>query len=619
MGRRGSLTTGRDDERTGVRHAHATSGDDGPPVRRRSKEDLRYEVEDRLPGPVALGLGVQLAAMGINGVVLIPTIVFQAGGADELVLWAVFATVLTCGLASMLQGVRAGRIGAGYALPHVSSAIFIAVCAEALIQGGPGLLASLVVISALAQAAFSARLSLLHRVLTPVVTGTVVMLLPVTVMPILFGMINELPPGAPVPAGPLSAGVTVVAILAVALRTKGTLRLWAPAIGIVAGSLVGAAFGIYDTGLVAGAEWIGVPAGGLPALDVGFGPAFWALLPAFLFVALVGTTKSVAVAVAAQRVSWRRPRAVDFRAVQRTVAAEGVGNLLAGLAGTMPSTPNGNAVAAIEVTGVAARRVGVAAGLVFFVLAFVPKALALILAIPDAVVAASIAVIMATLFTVGMREVARSIGSNPRNGLIAGVSFWTGLAFEFDLIFPAYFAEFAGGLLSNGLTTGGLVALLLTGLTTRRKRRLRGTLDMAELPRIREFIQAFSARHGLATVLDRLEAASEEALLTLLQSREEAEAAGDTPDGGRRELLLTASEEDDEAVVEFRVGAADSDELNLQDRLAWLEADTREADVEQEISLRLLRHLASSVRHQQFHDVDILTLRVSAVPERDSE
>lgn len=588
-------------------------------MRRRSNEDLRYEVEDRLPGPVSLGLGVQLAAMGINGVVLIPTIVFQAGGADELVLWAVFATVLTCGVASMLQGVRAGRIGAGYALPHVSSAIFIAVCAEALIQGGPGLLASLVVISALAQAAFSARLSLLHRVLTPVVTGTVVMLLTVTVMPILFGMINELPPGAPAPAGPVSAGVTIVAILAVALRTKGTLRLWAPAIGIVAGSLAGAAFGIYDTGLVAEAEWIGVPAGGLPALDIGFGPAFWALLPAFLFVALVGTTKSVAVAVAAQRVSWRRPRAVDFRAVQRTVAAEGAANLLAGLAGTMPSTPNGNAVAAIEVTGVAARRVGVAAGLVFFVLAFVPKALALILAIPDAVVAASIAVIMATLFTVGMREVARSIGSNPRNGLIAGVSFWTGLAFEFDLIFPTWFAEFAGGLLSNGLTTGGLVALLLTGLTTRRKRRLRGTLDMAELPRIREFIQGFSARHRLAAVLDRLEAASEEALLTLLQSREAAEAAGDTPGGGRRELLLTASEEDDEAVVEFRVSAADSDELNLQDRLAWLEADTREADVEQEISLRLLRHLASSVRHQQFHDVDILTLRVSAVPERDSE
>ena len=593
-----------------------------------SNEDLRYEVEDRLPGPVALGLGFQLAAMGINGVVLIPTIAFRAGGAEDLVLWAVFASVLACGVATILQGLRVGRIGAGYALPHVSSAIFIAVCAEALIRGGPGLLATLVVISALAQAAFSARLSLLHRVLTPVVTGTVVMLMPVTVMPILFDMLNELPPGAPVRAGPLSAGVTIVAILGIALRAKGTLRLWAPAVGIIAGSLVGAAFGIYDTARVADAEWIGVPAGGLPALDIGFGPAFWALLPAFLFVALVGTTKSVAVAVSAQRVSWRRSRAVDFRAVQRAVAAEGAGNLLAGVAGTLPNTPNGSGVAAIEVTGVAARRVGAAAGLAFCVLAFLPKALALILAIPDAVVAASIAVVMAMLFTVGTREVVQSMGANPRNGLIAGVSFWTGLAFEFDLIFPAYFAEFAGGLLSNGLTTGGLVALLLTALTTRRKSRLRVALDVAELARIREFIQAFSARHGLTAVTERLEAASEETLLTLLELRNAADEAAEadvtaeaeaTPDDdGRRELLLTASEEDGEAVLEFRVGAAGSDELNLQDRLAWLEAETRAADVEQEISLRLLRHLASSVRHQQFHDVDILTLRVSAVPEREA-
>ena len=579
------------------------------------KEVLRYEVDDRPRRVLTFGLGMQLMALGINGVVLMPTIVFRAGGAEDLVFWAVFASVLACGVATMLQGMRVGRIGAGYAIPHVSSAIFIAVCAEALIQGGPGLLATLVVISALAQIAFSARLSLLHRVLTPVVTGTVVMLLPVTVMPILFDMLNELPPGAPAVAGPLSAGVTVVAIVGIALRAKGTLRLWAPGIGIVAGSLVGAYFGIYDTGRVADAGWIGVPPGGVPAPDIGFGPAFWALLPAFLFVALVGTTKSVAVAVAIQRVSRRRPRAVDFRAVQRAVAAEGAGNLLAGFAGTMPNTPNGNGVAAIEVTGAAARGVAVAAGLVFSVLAFVPKLLALILAIPAAVVAATIAVVMATLFTVGMREVARSINANPRNGLIAGVSFWTGLAFEFDMIFPAEFAEFAGGLLSNGLTTGGLVALLLTGLTARRKRRLTGTLDVAELPRIRRFIQAFSTRHGLTAVVDRLEAASEEALLTLLESRDEADEMAETegtPDDGRRQLLLTASVEEDEAVLEFRVGAAGGDELNLQDRLAWLDAETRAADVEHEISLRLLRHLASSVRHQQFHDMDILTLRVSA-------
>jgi len=582
------------------------------------KEVLRYEVDDRLPRALTLGLGLQLAALGINGAVLMPTIVFRAAGADDIVFWAVFASVLACGVATILQAVRVGRIGSGYAVTHVSSAIFISVCVEALILGGPGLLAVLVVISALAQAALSVRLSLLHRLLTPIVTGTVVMLLPVTVMPHLFGMLHDLPPGAPAFAGPVSAGVTISVIVGVALKARGPLRLWAPAAGLVAGSLVGGYFGIYETARVADAAWIGIPAGGLPGLDLDFGPAFWALLPAFLFVALVGSTKSVAVAVAAQRVAWRRSRAVDFRAVQRSVAAESTGNLLAGVVGTMPNTPNANCVAAVEVTGVASRTVGAAAGLAFVLLALLPKGLALVLAIPDAVVAASIAVVMAMLFTVGMREVVRSMGTNPRNGLIAGVSFWAGVALELDMIFPAFFAEFAGGVFSNGVTTGGLLALLLTALTVQRKGRFRGKLDMAELPRIREFIQAFAVRNGLEGVLGRLEAASEETLLTLLQSRKETEGLEGTegaegaPGKARPELLLTAREEDGEAVLEFRVGAAGSDELNLQDRLEWLREQTRAARVEHEISLRLLRHLASSVRHQQFHDMDILTLRVSA-------
>ncbi len=582
-------------------------------------EGLIHEVDDRIPRPLALGLGLQLAALGLNGMVLLPTIAFRAGGAEDLVLWAVFASVLACGAATIMQAVRVGRYGAGYVLPHVSSAIFIAICAEALIQGGPGLLATLVVISALAQAALSARLALLHRVLTPVVTGTVVMLLPVSVMPILFRMLNELPPGAPAYAAPLSAGVMICTFLGIALKGKGTARLWAPAAGIVAGALAGLFLGIYDTGRVAEAAWIGVPRGRPPGLDLEFGAAFWALLPAFLFVTLVGSTKSVAVAVAAQRVAWRRARAVDFRAVQRAVAAEGAGNLLAGLAGTMPNTLNAGAVSAVEITGVAARRVAIAAGLVFVVLAFLPKALALILAIPAAVVAASVAVVMATLFTVGVREVARSMGSNPRNGVIAAISFWTGVAFEFDMIFPAYFAEFAGGLLSSGLTTGGLLALLLAALTIRRKSQLRGRLDTAELPRIRKFIQAFAARNGLEALVDRVEAATEETLLTLLQSRVENEGAEeDGPDGERPELLLLAREEDGEAVLEFKVGAASADELNLQDRLTSLDEQTRAARVEQEVSLRLLRHLASSVRHQQFHDTDILTLRVAATARRGS-
>ena len=138
------------------------------------------------------------------------------------------------------------------------------------------------------------------------------------------------------------------------------------------------------------------------------------------------------------------------------------------------------------------------------------------------------------------------------------------------------------------------------------------------MPRITEFVQGFAASNGLEAALGRLEAATEEALLTLLQARREAEEAEESADGGRRELLVTACREDDEAVLEFRVGAGSGDEFNLQDRLAWLGTPTRAERLDQEISLRLLRHFASSVRHRQFHNTDILTLRVSATSPRAS-
>ncbi|MYI84000.1 MAG: hypothetical protein F4058_01570 [Rhodothermaceae bacterium] len=573
---------------------------------------LYYEPEDPIPKTLALGLGIQLAALAINGVVLLPTIVFRAGDAEELISWAVFASVLACGISAILQSMRVGQIGSGYALTHVSSAIFIAVCAEALLRGGAGLLAKLVVITALAQVVLSMRLSLLRRILTPVITGTMIMLLPVTVMPVLFDMLNEVPPGTPAYMGPLSAGITICVILIMVLRGRGILRLWAPAAGIVVGSLVSAYIGIYDVGRVADAGWIGIPSESPPGLNLHFDASFWALLPAFLFVALVGSTKSIALVVSAQRVATRRSQAVNYRAVQRAVAAEGVGNLFAGLAGTMPNTPHAGAVAAVEITGVAARSTAFAAGLVLLTLAFLPKALAIILAIPAPVVAAAITVVMATLFAVGFREVVRSMDASPRNGLIAGVSFWVGIASEFDLVFSGYISELAGGLLSNGLTTGGLVAFLLTALTARRKSRIRGKLDMAELPRIQEFLRKFAASRGLNSILERMEAATEEALLTLLQSRGELDGLDATRGDERQELRLTASKKENLAVLEFRVGAAGNDELNLQDQLEWIDDRVEVTQIEHDVSLRLLRHLATSVRHQQFHDMDILTLHVSA-------
>ena len=134
------------------------------------------------------------------------------------------------------------------------------------------MLATLVVVSSVVPLALSARLSLLRRILTPTVTGTVIMLIPVTVMSHVFNMLKDVPDGVPAVAAPLSAFATVLVIAGSVLKGTGVLRLWAPVIGVVAGSAVAGIFGLYDIARVIEASWIGLPQGAWPGFDLDFGP-----------------------------------------------------------------------------------------------------------------------------------------------------------------------------------------------------------------------------------------------------------------------------------------------------------------------------------------------------------
>ena len=139
-------------------------------------------------------------------------------------------------------------------------------------------------------------------------------------------------------------------------------------------------------------------------------------------------------------------------------------------------------------------------------------------------------------------------------------------------------------------------------LTGPRARRLKTALTVENFPRIDAFLSEFAARGRRdREMTERLRAVGEEMLLTLTQGG---------PDGGaavERRLLLVARDDGDAVVLEF---AATSSDANLEDQLALLGEAVAGPPVEEEISLRLLRHYASSVRHQQFHDTDVITVRV---------
>ncbi len=563
---------------------------------------IRYQADERPPIILTAGLGLQLSVLILVGAALVPTIIFRSAGASDPVLsWAVFASLVLCGLTTAAQ---AFRFGAGFNVVTIGSGAAIAVSIEAVSEGGAALLALLVIISSVLQFAIAARLSLFRRFLTPAIAGTVVMLIPVSVMPVVLSMLDHVPTDAN-PASIVTVTlVTLLAIAGITLNGGPTVRLWAPVIGVCAGALCAVPFGLYDLDRVSDASWIGFPQAQFPGLDLGFEPAFWALLPAFLLVTLISTVQSVSSVVAIQRVSWRRSRAANYRSVQNSVALEGVGNLLCGFAGTLPNASRSSGATIAEITGVASRHLGISIGVWIVVFAFLPKVTALVMAIPGPVIAAYVATLMAVLFMIGVKLVMQD-GLDYRKSLIVGISFWIGVACQYDLVFPELIAVFAGGLLENGMTSGGIAVILLSlfvELTRSRPSRFETEFTLASLPELREFLIRFAKRSGWdGAMADRLDAASEETLLTLMQE--------DDADAGAalRRLRVTARKDGRVARLEFLVSAGDE---NIQDRITLLGDDSGEIPVDRDISLRLLRHLASSVHHQQYHGMDVVTLHV---------
>ena len=567
---------------------------------------VRYEPDQHPPHGLALGLALQLMMLELGEIILIPVVVVTAaGGGDAYLAWAAFAALAISGITTMLQAKRVGRFGSGYILLMVTSGAFIAVCVTALSEGGPPLLMALLVVSSLFQFALSARLSLLRRIITPTVAGTVMMLIAVTIMPVVAELLEEVPEGASETGILWSAVVTLLVTLLMVLRGSSGVRRWAPITGVVAGCIVASGFGLYEIERVIEASWFGIPQGGWPGFAFDFGPAFWALLPAFVFVTLIGAIETVGDVVGIQRVSWRKPRATDFRSVQGAVAADGVGNLLSGLAGTVPNTTCASGVATVEVTGVASRRVGMYIGVFFLALTLLPKVIALFLAIPGPVAAAYLLMMIAILFSLGLRIVVQD-GMDFRKAAIVGVSFWIGTGFQHELFFAGGLEGWLGELLGNGMASGGLAALAMTGfleLTAPRKKRIETDLDVDSLPKINALIDRMSSRKGWdEQTVYRLRLVAEETLGTLLAAREDGEGVD-----AKRRLRLVIRPEGSGAEMEF---VAAGGEGNIEDRLALIE-DHHPADpVEHEISLRLLRHFASSVRHQQYLDTDIVTVTI---------
>ena len=561
------------------------------------------------PVLASAGYGSQFSLIASATLLVTPVIVARESGlGDSYLIWMVFASLVVVGISTVIQARRIGPVGANALLPMFTAAVSIPFCITAVVDGGPGTLMTLVIATAVIQLVISRWVVILRRIVTPTVSGIVIMILSVTLASVVFALLDGSAREEPV-AAPLTALITLAVVAGLSLRRSALLRMWGPVIGIVVGCIAAAAMGIFDARLMIEAPWVGVPTD-LPDLTPGFGIPFWTLLPSFLFLAIIFSIHSNGETIAQQRVAWREDRAVDFRQVQGGMFGAGVSNLLAGLAGAVPNIINSGIISFSQTTGVAARRVGYFIAVIFIAVAFLPKVSGLIASIPAPVMTGYLMLVTGTLLVDGTRLVIQN-EPNRQKVVVAGICFWIGASFHFNLFYLPDFGRVWDTLFKSAITTGGLAAVVMVvylELTSPKRMRFHSRLHIDSLPDLNEFMARFATNRGWNDAMkDRLSAVAEETLLTLAPLELSLDDLDDNDNAEERTLIVLAFSDGPLADLEFIGGG---NEANLEDRIRQLQQHDTQDPVEEELSLRLLRSFALSVRHQQYHDTDIISVRV---------
>ena len=575
-----------------------------------ANDTIRYEPHEKSPLAITLNVALQGSVIALSNTVTITTIFAVASdGSPDYLAWAVFASLVVGGIATAHMALNFGRVGPGYMLLMGPGSPFIPICVLAVAEGGLPTMSSLIIAASLVQFALAFWLPQLRRVITPVVSGVSFMVISAAAMPIVVARLDDVPAGESPIAGMVVGAVTLAAVTILMLRGSGIWRLMAFPITIVMGCAVAVALGVYDIQGALDAPWLGLPEfSAWPGLGPVLDQDFLSLLIVFLVVSAVVAIKTGNEGAAVQKASWRRPRAIDFRGVQGTLNVSGVAALLSGIAGTIPTIiylPS--TVALIGFTGVAARRAAYAMGVLLIVMALLPKVVALLLTIPRPVMGAILMIVMGLLFMEGIRTVLQD-GLNRQKVLIVGLSLSIGIGLQNHNILAASLGSPWGVAFGNSVVVSILAAVLISvvlEVTSSRRRRMEAELDISALPDIEEFLRELGSSIGWDRAsIEGLCSAGEETLTGMLQLREDHE------DDKPPRLVVIARPAAGTVEMEF---LAVFSEENIEDRITYLseQAETPEVD---DISFRLLRHYASSVRHRKYHGIDVVAVRVDEQP-----
>ncbi|WP_398478826.1 nucleobase:cation symporter-2 family protein [Tardiphaga sp.] len=433
-----------------------------------------HPVDEVLPTPRLVALGLQHVLVMYAGAVAVPLIIGRALKLPpQDVAFLISADLFACGIATLVQCL--GFPGVGIRLPVMMGVTFASVGPMLSMATSPeigllGIYGSVIAagIFGIIVAPFISRLLPLFP---PVVTGTIIMVIGISLMrvginwaggglPTLTKMIDGVPHSFPNPGYGQLQGLGIalfvlLVILALIKWGKGFIANVSVLLGIVAGAILASLLGVMHFDKVAAAPW------GDIVLPFHFGVPQFHLIPVvtMCIVMVVVMIESLGMFLALGELTGKT---VDRHDLTKGLRADGVGTLIGGVFNTFPYTSFSQNVGLVGVTGVRSRWVTVAGGVIMLALGLLPKMAALVEAVPLVVLGGAGLVMFGMVAATGARILtAVDFKTNSYNLFIVAISVGFGMI---PLVAPNFFKALPHDLhplLESGILLSALVAVML--------------------------------------------------------------------------------------------------------------------------------------------------------------
>ncbi|MFQ7566002.1 MAG: uracil-xanthine permease family protein [Clostridium perfringens] len=420
--------------------------------------NLIYGVDDDLDLPKKVLFGLQHIFAAFGGIIVVPLVIATSLGFDSKVTTALIsASILGSGLATIIQAKGVGKVGARVACIMGTDFTFVSpAISVGSVLGLPGIIGA-TILGSLFEVILSFFIKPLMKFFPPLVTGTVVALIGLTLLPVSIDWAAGGAGSANYASLENLAVAMFVLIITLLLNNygKGMISSASILIGIVVGYIVCIPLGLVDFTSVKEASWLSFP----KILEFGVtfdAKAVMAFIPAY-FVATIGTVGCLKAIGETSNID------IGDKRVAAGVLSDGVGSALGGLVGSCPNTSFSQNIGIISLTKVASRHVAVMAGILLVILGFLPKVAAIITGIPNPVLGGVGIMMFGTVAAAGIRTLS-NIKLTERNLLILAISMGLGLGVTFRPDVIHNLPEAIRMIFSSGISTGTIAALILNAV-----------------------------------------------------------------------------------------------------------------------------------------------------------